>query len=67
MLPTGIVFIVGGLLWLLWPGMYQHGLLKVKSISQRLLTPEQDRVFMRIVGGVFVAIGLALVVFHFAF
>ena len=58
----GIGFIVIGIVYLAKPDLFQRWFWKKTAISQRLLTPEQNKVYMRVLGGVLIGIGL-----YFAF
>ena len=58
----GIVLIVCGILYLIKPDIFRRGFWRRTAISQRLLTPEQNKVYMRILGGVFIVVGIILVV-----
>ncbi len=59
-----IVLIAAGVLYLIKPDIFQRGIWKRTAVSQRLLTPEQNKVYMRILGGVFIVIGIVLLVMH---
>jgi hypothetical protein len=41
--------------------LFQRWFWKRTAISQRLLTPEQNRVYMRILGAVLIVVGLFLI------
>ena len=57
---AGYVLIASGLIYLVKPDIFQRGIWKNTAISQRLLTPEQNKAYMRVLGCVLIAAGLAL-------
>jgi hypothetical protein len=59
----GIVLIAFGTLYLIKPDIFQRWFWKRTAISQRLLTPEKNKVYMRILGSVFIVVGIVLLVF----
>ena len=56
----GIVLIVCGVIYLIKPNIFQRWFWKRTAISQRIMTPEQNRIYMRVLGAVFVIVGLIL-------
>ena len=56
----GIVLIAFGVLYLLKPDIFQRGLWKRTAISQQIMTPEKNKVYMRVLGSAFVVAGLVL-------
>jgi uncharacterized protein YjeT (DUF2065 family) len=54
----GFVLIVCGVLYLIKPDIFQRWFWKRTAISQRLLTPEQNKVYMRVLGVVLIVIGI---------
>ena len=52
------VLIAAGVLYLIKPDIFQRWFWKRTAISQRLLTPEQNKVYMRILGVVFIVVGI---------
>jgi uncharacterized protein YjeT (DUF2065 family) len=56
----GMVLVAFGALYLIKPDLFQRWFWKRTAISQRLLTPEQNKVYMRILGGVFLLAGVVL-------
>jgi len=60
MLIVGIILIAAGIIYLIKPDIFQRWIWKKTDISQRLLTPEQYKVFMRILGVVYIIIGVVL-------
>lgn len=60
MLIPGLILIACGILYLIKPDIFQRGIWKKIAISQRLLTSEQNKVYMRILGIVFIVVGFAL-------
>ena len=61
MSPFGLLLIAIGIVYLAKPDLFQRGLWKRTAISQRLFTPEQNKVYMRVLGGLFILAGLVLV------
>lgn len=57
----GVGLIIVGAIYLAKPGLFQRWFWKRTAISQRLLSPEQNRVYMRILGGLFILIGIAMI------
>ena len=55
-----LILIAFGILYLIKPDIFQRGFWKKTAISQRLLTPEQNKVYMRILGVVFIVVGFVL-------
>ena len=55
-----LILIAFGILYLIKPDIFQRGFWKKTAISQRLLTPEQNKVYMRILGVVFIFVGFVL-------
>jgi uncharacterized membrane protein HdeD (DUF308 family) len=60
MFGIGIALIAVGVLYLVKPNIFQRWFWKRTAISQRLLTPEQNKIYMRVLGGLFVIIGIVL-------
>lgn len=60
----GIVLIVSGVVYLIKPDIFQRGFWKQTAISQQIMTPEQNKLYMRILGGVFIIIGIVMIVIH---
>lgn len=56
----GIVLIVCGIVYLLKPDIFQRWFWKRTAISQRIMTPEQNKVYMRILGVIFIVVGVIL-------
>ncbi|HEV2383271.1 MAG TPA: hypothetical protein VG206_26185 [Terriglobia bacterium] len=59
----GIVLVAFGILYLVKPDIFQRWFWRRTAISQRLLTPEKNKVYMRILGGVFIVAGVVLLAF----
>lgn len=62
MRTVAVVLIFIGSIYLLKPDIFQRWFWKKTAISQRLLSPEQNKIYMRVLGAVMVGIGL-----YFAF
>jgi hypothetical protein len=60
----GPVLVGVGLVYVTNPAIFQRGLWKRTAISQRLLTPEQNQVYMRVLGAILIVAGMALTVVH---
>jgi threonine/homoserine/homoserine lactone efflux protein len=58
----GIVLIACGVVYLIKPDIFQRWFWKRTSISQRLMTPEHNKVYMRVLGGVFILVGIVLLI-----
>lgn len=54
------IFIAFGILYLINPELFRRGLWKKTSIAQRALSPERYRLYMRLLGLVFILVGLVL-------
>ena len=63
MMIPGIALILCGVLYLIEPDIFRRWFWKRTAISQQLLTPEQNRVYMRVLGGALVVAGVVMVVF----
>jgi hypothetical protein len=61
---SGLSLICIGLLYLVKPDIFQRWFWKRTAISQTLLTPEQNKVYMRILGALLILVGVALVLTH---
>ena len=64
MSTVAIVLVIIGSVYLLKPDIFQRWFWKKTAISQRLLSPEQNKVYMRILGAVLLCIGLYLAFGH---
>jgi uncharacterized membrane protein YidH (DUF202 family) len=56
------VLIGVGVLYLIKPDIFQRWFWKRTAISQQIMTPEQNKVYMRVLGAVFVVVGIVLLV-----
>jgi hypothetical protein len=50
--------IICGVLYLIKPDIFQRGIWKRTAISQRIMTPEQNKVYMRVLGSAFIVVGV---------
>ena len=57
----GWVLIAFGAVYLIKPTIFMRWFWKRTAISQRLLTPEQNIIYMRILGGVLIVAAIAIV------
>ena len=57
----GLLFIAAGITYLIKPDIFQRWIWRRTAISQRLLTPQQNKVYMRILGAVFIVVGIGLI------
>jgi hypothetical protein len=64
MVRIGIILIVFGVIYLIKPDIYRRWIWKETDITQKLLSPKQYILFMRILGGIFVMVGLYLILRH---
>jgi hypothetical protein len=60
-LIQGIVLIVIGVVYISRPGVFQQVLFKSVELEQRLLTPDQNEVYMWVLGAISIMIGVVLV------
>jgi hypothetical protein len=59
-LIQGIVLIVIGMVYIGRPGVFQQVLFKSVELEQRLLTPDQNEIYMWVLGAVSIMIGVVL-------
>ena len=59
---TAIVLITFGVVYLIKPDLFQRGIWKKTAISQQVLTPEQNKIYMRVLGAIFILVGLAIII-----
>jgi len=57
---ASIILILFGLIYLVRPNIYKRGIWKKTSVAQRILSPKQYIVYMRVMG--IISIVLALVI-----
>ena len=57
---TGVTLAILGTIYLIKPNLYRRWFWKKTSIAQRLLKPEHYVIYMRILGGIVVLVGLFL-------
>ncbi len=55
-----VAMIAFGALYLIKPDIYQRLFWKRTALSQRILTPDQNIIYMRVLGMVFIVIGILL-------
>lgn len=55
-----VAMIAFGVLYLIKPDIYQRWFWKRTALSQRILTPDQNIIYMRVLGMVFIVIGILL-------
>jgi uncharacterized protein YjeT (DUF2065 family) len=55
-----LILIIFGIIYLVKPDIFQRWFWKQTAISQQLMTPEQNKVYMRVLGGVFIVVGIVL-------
>ena len=60
----GIALIVIGIIYIIKPGIFRRGLWKQTAITQRLLSPENYNIYMRILGSVLIIIGIVVQFTH---
>ena len=56
----GIILIVFGLVYLIYPNIFRRGIWLKTSISINSMTPEKHKIYMRVLGSVFLVIGIIL-------
>jgi uncharacterized protein YjeT (DUF2065 family) len=54
----GIIFIAAGIIYLIKPNLFRVGIWKKTAVTQQIFTPRQYEIYMRILGGVFIVLGL---------
>lgn len=59
---TGYILIVFGMVYLIKPDIFRRGIWLETSIAVRKMSARQYKVYMRVLGGVFIAIGIFLLV-----
>jgi hypothetical protein len=59
---VGVALAALGGAYVRYPDLFRRGIWKRTAISQRLLSPEGNRRYMRGLGVVLIAVGLALIV-----
>ena len=64
MVRVGIILVIFGIIYLVKPDIYKRWIWKRTDVAQRLLSPKQYILFMRILGGIFVVVGLFLILRH---
>jgi uncharacterized protein YjeT (DUF2065 family) len=55
-----VILIIFGVIYLIKPDIFQRWFWKRTAISQRMLTPEQNKVYMRVLGAAFIVMGVVL-------
>jgi hypothetical protein len=58
----GIILIGFGAIYLTKPDIFQRWFWKRTSISQQVMTPQQNQVYMRLLGAAFVLIGIVILI-----
>ena len=56
----GILLIVAGIIYIIKPNISRRGLWKETAVTQRIFSPKQYIVYMRILGVILIAIGIFL-------
>lgn len=60
MFRSGIILLVFGIVYLARPGIYSKGFWQRVIAPQQPVNPENDKKFVRLLGGLFVLTGLSL-------
>ena len=60
MIIQGIVLILIGLVYIRKPSLFQQALFKSVELEQRLLTPDQNEIYMWVLGAISIMIGVVL-------
>jgi uncharacterized protein YjeT (DUF2065 family) len=55
-----LITILFGVIYLLKPDLFQRWIWKESAISQRLLGPEKNKIYMRLLGMLFIVAGIIL-------
>jgi len=58
----GVGLIVAGIIYLIKPDIFQRWWWKRTAISQKVMTPEQNKFYMRVLGLVFIIAGIVILV-----
>ena len=56
----GIFLIIFGVIYLIKPNIFKRGIWKKTAITQQIFSPKQYNIYMRILGGIFIAVGIYL-------
>jgi hypothetical protein len=60
-MPTySIILIVAGIIYIIKPDIFKRGIWKKTAITQQIFSPKNYNIYMRILGAVFIAIGIFL-------
>ncbi len=60
MFRIGIILVLFGIIYLIKPNIYKRWIWKKTNILQRNLSPANYLKFMRILGGIFILVGILL-------
>ena len=62
-LKIGLVFIVFGVIYIVKPDLYKVGIWTKTSIAQRLFKPENYLKYMKILGVLFIVLGIGVIIY----
>lgn len=55
---VGPALIILGIIYMIKPNLFRRGIWKKTAISQQILTPSQNDIYMRVLGLIFILIGI---------
>ena len=58
----GVIFIVFGIIYIVYPNIFNRWVWKRTSIAQNIMSPATYKIYMRVLGTILVALGVYLVV-----
>jgi hypothetical protein len=56
----GIILIGFGIIYVIRPNIFRRGIWKSTAVTQQIFSPKQYTLYMRILGAIFIAIGIFL-------
>jgi uncharacterized protein YjeT (DUF2065 family) len=57
---TSIILIIGGIVYLVKPDIFRRGIWKKTAITQQIFSEKNYLIYMRILGGIIIAIGIII-------
>ena len=57
----GVGLIAFGVIYIIKPDIFQRWFWKRTAISQQIMSPESNKTYMRVLGAIFIIVGLLLV------
>ena len=62
----GIILIIAGMIYIIKPNIFRIGIWKKTAISQQVFTPKQYAIYMRILGAIFIIMGIYFLVRYYS-